>query len=213
MKKTLLFLASSFVFILTLTAQIITQEKANGIIWKHLINETEEFTVFAKKGVQPQGSTITTSIGEVIELDYSGWIYYVHYPFASNSKYLIVKEVKENLLEINAKNDEGPTDLDAWKVIPIKVCDVDNPLTDLPWFEVIIKRLEGITYYTPYIGIYQCSYKDGIGFLVFPDISGYGFQLWNCEGKMICSNGGTINNCVGAEIDFESSILIWSKNP
>jgi len=213
MKKIVLLLSLPFVFIATLSAQIITQDKANGIIWQRMINETEEFTVFVKKGVQPKGSIITTSSGEVIELDYSCWIYYVHYPLTANSKYLIVREIKGNLLEVNAKNDEGPADIENWKNIPIKVCGVDNPLTDLPWLEAIVQEFENAQDHTR---IDQCIYKDGVCFLICfcVNCSDITIDFKNCSGELLCVYGGIIGNpCTELEFDRDTVTLIFEKKP
>jgi len=217
MKKTLLFITLLLVFSLNLSAQFnyTSKDKANAIVWQHMINETEEFIVYAKNSVQPTG-TITTSSGEVIKFDYSCWIYYVNYPLTNNSKYLIVKEAKWNLLEINAKNDEGPSNLQDWKVIPIKICDVGNPLTDLPWMEEVIKSLQNVTNSTHYIDIRICTYKDGLGFLISPCMffnNGMPYELRNCEGKKLCTRCGYTDTCEWFDIDNENTVIIWSKKP
>ena len=96
-----------------------------------------------------------------------------------------------------------------------KVCNVENPLTDLLWLKEIIdgikKNVE--TGYIQHARIYQCIYKDGIGFLLEPCVgcpdAGYSFR--NCEGVVLCGGGGEAgtDNCSEFSIDFENKILIW----
>jgi len=113
MKKNTIFLALPFVFLLTLSAQI-TQEQADKIVINHITNDTKPHTIFAKKEVQTDGYTVITSKGEMLELDYSCFVYYVKYNEETNGKYLIIKENNGNLLEVNTKSDEGPGDLYKW---------------------------------------------------------------------------------------------------
>jgi hypothetical protein len=64
---------------------------------------------------------ITTSTGEVLELDYPAWVYYISYAGETVGKYLIVKESNGNLLEINTKKDEGPSDLEIWRFVTFEI--------------------------------------------------------------------------------------------
>ena len=99
-----------------------------------------------------------------------------------------------------------------------KTCNVDNPLTDLLWLKEIVNNAEENTEggYGSHVRIYQCNYRDGIGFSVemcvdCPD-AGYGFC--NCEGVVLCGGGGIsgADNCPEFNIDFENKKLIWEIN-
>jgi len=119
MKKTVLFLALSFVFTLILTAQI-TQEQADLIVQTQMKGKIYPFTVYAKKSLQTDGITILTSKGENFELNYSCWVYYVisystNSFFLTNKSYLIVKESSGNLLEINLKDTESCLNFEEWR--------------------------------------------------------------------------------------------------
>ena len=112
--------------------------------------------------------------------------------------------------------DEGEVkkeDTSQIVVTPVKVCDVDNPLTDLPWLKEIVEgwiKREGVY---GYVGIYQCNYKDGIGFIVEEQVGEPAFYLINCEGKTLCREGGITggNACDKFDIDYESIKLIWES--
>ena len=124
MKKILLSLVVPLVFMTTLSAQI-SQEQADQIIIERLSNEAGDFTIYAKEDMQTEFE-ITTSNGEIIELDYPCWVYYVSYTGVANGKYLVVKESNGNVLEVNTKNDAGPDDLEKWRIVgnddyPIKI--------------------------------------------------------------------------------------------
>jgi esterase/lipase len=77
MKKILLLLVAPFIFF-TAQSKTITPEEADGIVLDRLSQETQQYTVYAKDGVQ-QKMTVTTANGEVIEVNYKFWIYYVDY--------------------------------------------------------------------------------------------------------------------------------------
>jgi len=117
MKKILLLITALFAFLTALTAQI-TQEEADRVVWERMGQETLPYTIYAKEGIQTE-MTITTSTEEVLELDYSCWVYYVNYTGETNNngRYLIVNESNGNLLEVNTKNDVGPSDLAAWREV------------------------------------------------------------------------------------------------
>jgi len=117
MKKALLFLALPFVFIATLTAQI-TQEQADEIVINRMSDETKQHIIFAKEVVQMDGYTVITSKNEMLELDYSCFVYYIKYNEGTNGKYLIIKESNGNILEISTKNDDGIQDLEEWRIVP-----------------------------------------------------------------------------------------------
>ena len=85
-------------------------------------------------------------------------------------------------------------------IIPVKVCDVDNPLTDLPWLEKETRA--------GYCKIYQCVYNDTVGFLLIASPPFMAYRLKNCEGETVCMNG-YISGCKDVGIDFDSRKLIW----
>jgi uncharacterized protein YqcC (DUF446 family) len=116
MKRIFLFIAVSLVF-LAAGAQI-TQSASDSIALQRMSKETRQYTLFAQKNVQTT-FTITTSKGEVLELDYLCWVYYVCYleeTDNNNSLYLIVKESDGNLLEVKTKN-AIPDDLAEWRAL------------------------------------------------------------------------------------------------
>jgi len=119
MKKILLSLVVPLVFMTTLSAQI-SQEQADEIVIERLSNETKPYCIYAQKEVQTEFE-ITTATGEILELDYMAWVYYVGYTGGTNGKYLIVKESNGNLLEVNTKNDADPDGLVEWRFVPIEI--------------------------------------------------------------------------------------------
>ena len=115
MKKILLLIVAPFVFLSALPAQI-TQKEADEIVLERLSQTTQLFTVYAKENIQTEGITITASEGEVIELGYACWIYYINY--TNNAKqYIAVKESDGNLLEVYSKEVVEPEDLKQWRVV------------------------------------------------------------------------------------------------
>ena len=96
-----------------------------------------------------------------------------------------------------------------------QVCDVNNPLIDLPWLKKIVDDFENAEEYRQHARIYQCAYKDGIGFLLelcvgCPD---HGYLLTSCTGESLCTLWGIAGNpCKDFDIDFENKELIWEIN-
>jgi hypothetical protein len=92
-------------------------------------------------------------------------------------------------------------------------------LTDLPWLKEIVDGLEASSAagYSQHVKIYQCTYRDGIGFWLelcvgCPDASS---GLRSYEGKPLCSWGGFTGGdpCVELfDIDFENKTLIYELN-
>ena len=100
-----------------------------------------------------------------------------------------------------------------------ETCNFDNPLADLPWLKEIVDEFEkeaNALCYNPHARIYQCAYKDGIGFLIEMCVgcldAGYSFR--NCEGVVLCENSGLSgeDNCSELNIDFENRKLVWEIN-
>ena len=106
-------------------------------------------------------------------------------------------------------SDENTIDLKI-TTIEENSCRFQNPLTDLPWLKEIVEwsqeHLQGID-------IYQCTYKDGIGFLIGDGWSCYdpAWTFRDCEGMVLCGGGGISgeNHCLEYNIDYEHKKLIW----
>jgi len=107
-------------FLSALSAQT-TQEQADAIVLERLSRETQPYIVYAKEGVQEE-MIITSSDGELLELDYACWVYYIQYAEGGEQgRYLIVNESNGNLLEVNAKSDAEPENLAEWRMIEIPI--------------------------------------------------------------------------------------------
>ena len=122
MKKIILLTITPFVFGFASLAQQITQTESDSILLKRMQVETREHIVYASS-LQTEGTTLTTAAGEVLEWDFSCWIYYIHYADQAEDSlaircYFVVKESSGNLLEINTKNNSIPNNLVAWRIIP-----------------------------------------------------------------------------------------------
>ena len=115
MKRITLSILVLFFCTTSLQAQI-TQEEADIIVLERMSAVMELYTIYALEDVQTSYE-ITTSIGEMLELDYPCWVYYADFKEKTNGKYLIVKESNGNLLEVNTKNDEGPEELEEWRMV------------------------------------------------------------------------------------------------
>ena len=111
MKKSILLMSILFFLATYLSAQV-AKEKADEIVLEYLCRPP--YTVYANKGLQTS-HPITTISGEVIELDYSCWVYYISN--TDESRYLIVNESNGNLLEVNPKNNGEPENLAEWRRI------------------------------------------------------------------------------------------------
>ena len=114
----------------------------------------------------------------------------------------------------NEENPKGGID-NVDEINVIEACNVDNPLTDLPWLKEMVDGVEKDIEagYKRHARIYLCTYKDGTGFLLemcvaCPD-AGYSFV--NCEGVVLCGGGGItgIDNCPEFNIDYENKELLW----
>ena len=97
-----------------------------------------------------------------------------------------------------------------------KVCNVNNPKKDLPWLQEIIDQYKEKQMYRSGVKIYQCSYRDGTGFLFESNSKHppFGSTFRNCEGIIVCgiTSGGVsgyLNTCSDFNIDFENKKLIY----
>jgi hypothetical protein len=98
---------------------------------------------------------------------------------------------------------------------PQKVCNVDNPLTDLLWLKEIVLQHEKNNTNNMWVRIFQATYKDGIGFHVCLHGGAFGSTFHNCAGKVLCTLGhGSVEDitCPELKIDFENRILFWEIN-
>ncbi|MCL2436081.1 MAG: hypothetical protein FWD09_08125 [Lentimicrobiaceae bacterium] len=130
---------------------------------------------------------------------------------------VIVTEQWSIALMVEKLNEKSSVKLNV-KTIPFKVCNVSNPLTDLPWLKEIVDEIEyeqteGIDVH--HARIYQCNYKDGIGFFMNLTIGWTDNLIYfrNCEGERLCKVGRYDNTCTELEVDFENKILIWETFP
>jgi len=126
MRRLILFL----VFISSATGLFaqVTQSEADSIVLQRLSTDTRQHTILAKRDLQ-NGLSITTALGEILELDYSCWAYYVGYIEGTDSKanrYLIVKENSGSLLEVKTTNDIMPDSLVKWREVKL----IDIPITE-----------------------------------------------------------------------------------
>jgi hypothetical protein len=92
---------------------------------------------------------------------------------------------------------------------PDSTCNVDNPLTDLPWLKTKIEELTLLYQDNPLsVAIYQCTYSNGqTGFL---EERGNIAFFYNCKGETLCTMGGVVGEtCPELNIDFANGKLIW----
>jgi len=118
-KKLILMQLSLFAWTALFSAQT-TQEQADSIVSERLNGETQLYIVYAKEDVQ-KDMIITSVAGERLKMNYSCWVYYIHYADSGQGRYLIVKESNGNLLEVNAKSGAEPDDLAEWRIVPIEI--------------------------------------------------------------------------------------------
>jgi len=92
-----------------------------------------------------------------------------------------------------------------------KVCNIDNPLTDLPWLKAQVDEIElNVQDGNPIrVSIYQCVYGNKeTGFLV--DI-GNTKPFYNCNGEVLCTMGGFMGETC-SELNIVTKKLIWEIN-
>jgi len=186
--KTILFIIVQTFFFTALSAQT-TQEQADKIVLERMSSETQSYTVYAKEDVQKE-MIITSAAGEMLELDYSCWIYYIRYG-ANQGRYLIVNKSNGNLLEVDAKSGAEPEDLAKWKEIEQKyfACGVKDPLQNIEWLREFCESLNEIPLVVrAKIDLYKVIDSDEhffkIGIYYRPPYS-YGVDWKNCTGELI----------------------------
>ena len=92
------------------------------------------------------------------------------------------------------------------------VCNVKNPLTDLPWLATKVEEYTSFSQNNSLrVTIYQCMYGDGqTGFL---EDLGSIKPFYNCEGDVLCVLGGVVGEtCPHLNIDLANKKLIWEIN-
>jgi hypothetical protein len=116
---------------------------------------------------------------------------------------------------MTACEKNNKTNISSEKLSLPDTCQWDNPLTDLPWLKQMVANNEDSSY-VGHARIYQCSYKDGTGFLIEPCVgcpdAGYSFR--SCDGTVLCGGGGLADgdNCSDFGIDYTARMLIWENN-
>ena len=93
MKKLILFITAIFAF-LSVEAQI-TQFQSDSIVLQRMSEEIRQHTIHAKNHVQTE-YTITTSQNEILELDYSCWVYFVNFIEQGNRTFVFVAKDERN---------------------------------------------------------------------------------------------------------------------
>jgi len=187
--KTILLIIFQTFFFTALSAQT-TQEQADKIVLERMSSETQSYTVYAKEDVQKE-MIITTSAEEMLELDYSSWIYYIRYG-ANQGRYLIVNKSNGNLLEVDAKSGAEPEDLAKWKEIEQKyfACGVNDPLQNIEWLRKFCESpFETQPISTVTIDLYKVIDKDEYLFLIKTNYRYMSPAVWfdwkDCNGRNI----------------------------
>jgi hypothetical protein len=91
-----------------------------------------------------------------------------------------------------------------------KVCNVDNPLTDLPWLKEIISGNSGM-----YMNIFQCTYNNALNaFFVEPCVNCHDYVavLYSCNGDILFNLEGTKDiKAYFEEWNIKDQKLIWTN--
>ncbi|MCL2130868.1 MAG: hypothetical protein FWH36_00205, partial [Lentimicrobiaceae bacterium] len=101
----------------------VTQSEADSIVLERLSTDSRPHSVFAKDNLQADTANISTALGELLELDYPCWIYYVRYDEQADTipakrRYFVVKESSGRVLMVNTHNNVSPPDLETWRKVP-----------------------------------------------------------------------------------------------
>ena len=94
---------------------------------------------------------------------------------------------------------------------------IDSSFLDMPWLKEIVEERRN-TIKAGYLSqsiIYQCTYKNGIGFILdfcvgCPDA---GFALVDINGVSVCYSNGWHDSCKEFNIDYENKKLIYEIQP
>jgi len=109
MKQLIILTAILFASVSSATAQI-SKTQADEIVSERLEKETQTYTFFDRDTIHT-GFEVRTANGEILELNYRCWIYYVHYT-NDTGLYLIVNESNGNLLEVRTSSNAKPEDIE-----------------------------------------------------------------------------------------------------
>jgi len=93
-----------------------------------------------------------------------------------------------------------------------KVCNVKNPLADLPWLREFIEI--GGPFPGMLVNIYQCTYNDGaVGFLINPAFNSFYpiIELYNCEGELLDYAGWGSWEKLFEKWNVKNRELIWTN--
>jgi len=94
MRKILLLTTMALLALFSVLSAQITQKKADRIVLNYVFDMQLPETVFAKEGVQKE-MTITTSSGEIVELDYNCWVYFTSDSYYPRAHYSCLSENDE----------------------------------------------------------------------------------------------------------------------
>ena len=94
---------------------------------------------------------------------------------------------------------------------------LDESFFDMPWFKEKVEESRSLidAGYLLHERIYQCTYRDGIGFVLdfCVECRDAGFSFVNVDGVTICYSNGWFDSCKELNIDLESKKLIWEIQP
>ena len=95
---------------------------------------------------------------------------------------------------------------------------LDNSFLDMPWFKEKVEESRALIvagYPLLHERIYQCTYRDGIGFMLefCVDCPDAGFTFVNANGVEICYSNGWVDTCKEFTIDLEGKKIIWEIQP
>ena len=134
MKKVANFLAAlAFVGLSGSANAQITREQADTLILQRTSTDPRPHTVYAKDNLQADTANISTFMGELLELDYPCWIYYIRYSDQADEvpakrRYFVVKESSGSVLIVNTHNNVSPPDLETWRIVIEIPCDTIDTL-------------------------------------------------------------------------------------
>jgi len=119
-------LTNLLLFATSLSAQI-TREQADAIVLEHIQSElTSPYLLYVNVNTpNAAGIALTTHNEENMKVKYACWAYYLNEnPEVSEParhRYLFVKEINGNLLEVVTYRDLGLDDLTQWELMSLRV--------------------------------------------------------------------------------------------